>query len=592
MLSKRSHICANLTGFGQYVIMICLEIEIGDYNVKELVVLMESYGLSAMEYELALCKCGRGHVFRNPDSGEDVSVYCRYCNGEELIHKRFPNMILPEDVDKELFYRWLLQDDVNINKIVFGCKRCYSSYVLERNNQLRLLEGKYEEENKKLWRRENSVAQLASLRHKAVCEISVKDSQFDHKELLFFADLFFRYPEMSFDWLRSALFKNGSVRSVKHICGSSEYRYDFRDIIRWYKECFGRNSVSRTRTAIIRFLSDGHRLFDEYVDQKREICSPEIIAEVRRNAEKARIELNAYRQRMKEDDRYQNDCYNTELQYERDCFDAVISAFCRYVSHESARVALLSIAFDTTPYASDYHVDMTGRMFGSLQILGPGRDRISMMEVRRTWYCRCYLCGREYDFDGRSFRVVTTGGDWNYTYTSVAVCECYKDLCSSFAWRMIGSFEHYGIRYLVEYKYQGLYGVCGKNLLSFDFALLDDFGNVFCLVECQGEQHYHPVDYFGGQTAFERQQANDERKRAYCRQYKIPLIELPFNKCSSYELGERYFVKALYKMFGSTNLFDYCDTAALGWLEMGNYWLSHWLSKHVAVQELLDGLRI
>ena len=51
---------------------------------------------------------------------------------------------------------------------------------------------------------------------------------------------------------------------------------------------------------------------------------------------------------------------------------------------------------------------------------------------------------------------------------------------------------------------------------------------LIALIEYQGEQHFEIVDFFGGAKKFERQQMNDERKRSYCKNKRIPLIEIPY----------------------------------------------------------------
>lgn len=43
-------------------------------------------------------------------------------------------------------------------------------------------------------------------------------------------------------------------------------------------------------------------------------------------------------------------------------------------------------------------------------------------------------------------------------------------------------------------------------------------------IECQGIQHFKPIDYFGGETAFEKQQKNDEKKRKLCEENGIKLL--------------------------------------------------------------------
>lgn len=60
--------------------------------------------------------------------------------------------------------------------------------------------------------------------------------------------------------------------------------------------------------------------------------------------------------------------------------------------------------------------------------------------------------------------------------------------------------------------------------LSYDFYLPDYNTNI----ECQGIQHYKPVDYFGGEQAFKIQQRHDAIKRQYCLDNNIELLEIPY----------------------------------------------------------------
>lgn len=52
------------------------------------------------------------------------------------------------------------------------------------------------------------------------------------------------------------------------------------------------------------------------------------------------------------------------------------------------------------------------------------------------------------------------------------------------------------------------------------------FPELSVAVEFQGEQHDRPVEYFGGQKAFEENQRRDKRKRAACKRNGIVLIEV------------------------------------------------------------------
>jgi hypothetical protein len=50
----------------------------------------------------------------------------------------------------------------------------------------------------------------------------------------------------------------------------------------------------------------------------------------------------------------------------------------------------------------------------------------------------------------------------------------------------------------------------------------------FAHIECQGVQHYQPVEYFGGEKQFKIQQANDLLKKKYSMKLHLPLIEVPY----------------------------------------------------------------
>lgn len=60
---------------------------------------------------------------------------------------------------------------------------------------------------------------------------------------------------------------------------------------------------------------------------------------------------------------------------------------------------------------------------------------------------------------------------------------------------------------------------------------------MFDFLECQGEQHYKPVEEFGGERRFAIQQRNDEEKRKYAKEKNIKLIEISY-KDKKYETVE------------------------------------------------------
>ena len=90
--------------------------------------------------------------------------------------------------------------------------------------------------------------------------------------------------------------------------------------------------------------------------------------------------------------------------------------------------------------------------------------------------------------------------------------------------------SNHDIYFIHEYKYEDLLGVNGGQL-SYDFYL--PFYNI--LIEFQGEQHKMPVEHFGGEEKFRKQQEHDKRKREYASTHNIPLLEIWYDEINHIE---------------------------------------------------------
>ena len=64
-----------------------------------------------------------------------------------------------------------------------------------------------------------------------------------------------------------------------------------------------------------------------------------------------------------------------------------------------------------------------------------------------------------------------------------------------------------------------------NHVLSFDFYIPE----YRCAIEFDGEQHFKPFKYFGGQERLERQQLYDSYKNEYCRNNNITLIRVKYS---------------------------------------------------------------
>ena len=120
-------------------------------------------------------------------------------------------------------------------------------------------------------------------------------------------------------------------------------------------------------------------------------------------------------------------------------------------------------------------------------------------------------------------------------YWSEVFCDCHP--VSSFQWIVTDILIKNNVDYRVEATADGLYGIDGKTPLRYDFAVYRD-GKICAYIECQGEQHYMPVEEFGGKKRFAIQQENDAKKREYAEKNGINLIEIPYQS-KRYETIEK-----------------------------------------------------
>lgn len=164
--------------------------------------------------------------------------------------------------------------------------------------------------------------------------------------------------------------------------------------------------------------------------------------------------------------------------------------------------------------ASNTHfVDLSGHVFGKLRVI----KRIENSNTGLVRYlCKCE-CGNDTNaigahlIDGR----IQSCGCWVYSRLEECVVNYFREK------GYINTID-----YECQKKFDDLTGVNG-GLLSYDFIFYVDNAPRY-LIECQGQQHYNPVEFFGGDEQFEQQQLHDELKREYAKGLGIPLLEIPY----------------------------------------------------------------
>lgn len=163
--------------------------------------------------------------------------------------------------------------------------------------------------------------------------------------------------------------------------------------------------------------------------------------------------------------------------------------------------------------------DLIGYVSGQLTVIGYNQQE-SEKHNRPYWNVQCQ-CGRKYAISSVAIK------------RGQSSCGCEK---SKGELKIIQLLQSLNINFIRQHTFKDLYGNLYR--LSFDFYLPEK--NI--LIEYQGEQHYMPVEFFGGEEQLKLQQTYDNLKREYCKSHNIKLIEVPY---WDYDKLDENYLKAL-----------------------------------------------
>ena len=152
--------------------------------------------------------------------------------------------------------------------------------------------------------------------------------------------------------------------------------------------------------------------------------------------------------------------------------------------------------------------NLAGQRFGKLTVLE--RDTEQKNAEKVYWKCLCD-CGNTVSIMGGQLKSGKTMS-----------CGC---LISKGEYCISNILNKIGLSYKKQYIFSDLRGK--DKPLRFDFAIFKE-EKLYCLIEYQGRQHYEVVSDFGGEENFNIQKSYDEKKRQYCNENNIKLIEIPY----------------------------------------------------------------
>lgn len=163
---------------------------------------------------------------------------------------------------------------------------------------------------------------------------------------------------------------------------------------------------------------------------------------------------------------------------------------------------------NTTSCGCIHSPNLIGRKFGRLTVV----KELESHTPQRRWLCQCECGG------------VAKANSHTLTSGHTQSCGCLRsESVSKFEMFISNILNDNDIYYHREFGFDDCKGV-GNKKLRFDFYLPE----YNTLIEYDGEQHFKPIEYFGGEEHFNILKKNDEIKNEYCKMHKINLVRIPY----------------------------------------------------------------
>ena len=159
--------------------------------------------------------------------------------------------------------------------------------------------------------------------------------------------------------------------------------------------------------------------------------------------------------------------------------------------------------------------------------ISSSRIKYSIEDINNIFKSKnCLLLSKEYHPKKKLEYICSCGNESVISLQKFINGQRCNNCSESIGEREISLYLKYNnIKYIKEYIFQG----CKyKKLLPFDFALFDENNNLTLLIEYDGQQHFEPIKYFGGEKKFLLTKIRDNIKNKYCEENNIPLLRIPY----------------------------------------------------------------
>ena len=147
--------------------------------------------------------------------------------------------------------------------------------------------------------------------------------------------------------------------------------------------------------------------------------------------------------------------------------------------------------------------NLTGKKFGKLKVI----ELTNQSNYDgRLWKCQCD-CGN-----------IRLASSYSLTHNRIQSCGCLNSVMNSKIEQLLQELN-------IEYEKEKIFKECKDNLnLRFDFFL----PKYNICIEYDGEQHFKPIKYWGGEEGLRNRQNKDKIKNNYCKENNIQLIRLNY----------------------------------------------------------------
>ena len=149
--------------------------------------------------------------------------------------------------------------------------------------------------------------------------------------------------------------------------------------------------------------------------------------------------------------------------------------------------------------------DLIGKQFGKLTVIKKTYNKNQHL----MWQCKCQ-CGNIINVYGKDL-----------TSNNVQSCGCIQ---SSYEMKIYDILKKLKINFKKEQSFPDLISQ-KKRRLRYDFSIIKN-NKIIGLIEFQGDQHFKPIEHFGGEQEFKKRQLHDKMKYEYAIKNNLPLLYL------------------------------------------------------------------